>query len=159
MASGISYIRVRLAWLGVDNAIGFDVHLQDLFNFSLGGAVKASAKFGQKTEDLGIGVALDRWEISVMREWKLPQRLLTIKRFHPGKVQLPSHMLSIDLAEISHEECIFIARLAILMIDILNPLLQSILNQFLRVTRAVVLNIRILCIMDIRIDTCQTCCA
>ena len=70
-------------------------------------------------------------------------------------------MLSIDLAEISYEERVFISRLAVLMIDIRNPLLQSIPDQLLGVVRAIEFefNVSILCIFNIRINACQTCCA
>ena len=68
-------------------------------------------------------------------------------------------MLSIDLAEISYEERVFISRLAVLMIDIHNPLLQSISDQLLGVVRAIEFNVSILCIFNIRINACQSCCA
>jgi hypothetical protein len=61
LASSITYVRVGLARLSVDNAAGFNVHLEDLFDFGLGGAVKASAELRQKANDLGVRVALDRF--------------------------------------------------------------------------------------------------
>jgi hypothetical protein len=80
-----------------------------LFNFCLRGTVKACPKLRQKAENPGVRVALDRIE------W-----------FDSGQMTLPSHVLSIDLAEISDEEGVFLARLADIMIDAFNPLLQSI---------------------------------
>jgi len=65
-------------------------------------------------------------------------------------------MLSIDLAEISYEECVFIARLATIVIDIFNPLIQSSPNQLFRDIRAI--EISTLRTFKIRIDTRKTWC-
>ena len=56
---------------------------------------------------------------------------LTIKWSNARQILLPPHVLSVDLAEISYEESIFIARLAVLMIDTFDPLLQSSPNKLL----------------------------
>ena len=53
---------------------------------------------------------------------------LTVEWLDSWEVQLPSHVLSIDLAEISYEERVFVAGLADIMIDVLDPFLQSISN-------------------------------
>ena len=55
----VAYVRVGLAWLRVDNPAGINAHLQDLFNFGLGGTVKASAEGRQKSDDLRIGITLN----------------------------------------------------------------------------------------------------
>ncbi len=67
-------------------------------------------------------------------------------------------MLPIDLAEISDEEGIFLAGLASIMIDILNSLLQSFANEFLRIVHAmiIVFNIGTLDILIIRVDIRET---
>lgn len=56
----ISDVRVRLAWLGVDDAAWVNVHLEDLFNLGFGGAIKASTQSCEKADDLRVRVALDR---------------------------------------------------------------------------------------------------
>ena len=49
-------------------------------------------------------------------------------------------MLPIDLAEISYEERVFLARLADIMIDTFDPFLQSFSNQLLRIIYAIVIS-------------------
>ena len=65
-------------------------------------------------------------------------------------------MLSIDLAEISYEESIFVTGLAGIVIDSLNSLLQSVSDEFLWVVRAmiivVIFNVRTLCFLIIRMN-------
>lgn len=73
-------------------------------------------------------------------------------------------MLSIDLAEISDEECIFITRLAAVMIDTLNHLLQSISNQLFRVLNAIMFDMFITSyvgtfkVLVVRISACKAWC-
>ena len=68
--------------------------------------------------------------------------MLTIERLDSGKILLPPHMLSIDLAEISYEESIFVAGLAGVMIDTIDPLLQSSPDELLGQIPAIVFHIR-----------------
>ncbi len=63
-------------------------------------------------------------------------------------------MLAIDFAEISNEERVLIARLAVFIIDAFSPLLQGIPNQSLRSIEAILLEVQIL--LDDRIDTRKT---
>ena len=63
-------------------------------------------------------------------------------------------MLPIDLAEISNEEGIFITRLAGIMINIVDPILQSIANQMFGIIQSIIfamiaLDVRILGIIKI----------
>jgi hypothetical protein len=163
LASSITNVRVGLARLSIDNATGFNVHLEDLFDFGLGGAVKASTELRQKANDLRVRIALDRFIPldSVTRLWK---KYLTIERLDSRQIQLPPHMLPIDLAEISYEECIFVSWLADVMIDAFDPSLQSFSNQPLRCVHAMVVmfiemfNIRTLRILIVRMNTCKTRC-
>jgi hypothetical protein len=169
LASSITNVRVSLARLSIDNATGFNVHLKDLFDFGLGGAVKASAELRQKANNLGVRIALDRFIPldSVTRLWK---KYLTIERLDSRQIQLPPHMLPIDLAEIGYEERVFFARLADIMIDTFDPFLQSFSNQLLRIIHAIVisaiaisaivmsLEVGTLRILVVRIDTRKTKC-
>jgi hypothetical protein len=79
LASSITNVRVGLARLSIDNATGFNVHLKDLFDFGLGGAVKASAELRQKANDLGVRIALDRF-IPLDGVTSLWKKYLTIER-------------------------------------------------------------------------------
>lgn len=51
---------------------------------------------------------------------------LTIKRLNTREIQLPSHVLSVDIPQVSDEESIFLASIACLMIDILYSILEGI---------------------------------
>ena len=159
LASSITNVRVGLARLSIDNATGFNVHLKDLFDFGLGGAVKASAELRQKANDLGVRIALDRF-IPLDGVTSLWKKYLTIERLDSREIQLPPHMLPIDLAEISYEERVFLARLADIMIDTFDPFLQSFSNQLLRIIYAIVISaivvslaVGTLRILVVRIDT------
>ncbi len=59
----ISHIRVGLARLGIDDAIGAVAEGEDLVNLRLGGAVKAGAECGKESQDHGVGVALDGYNV------------------------------------------------------------------------------------------------
>jgi hypothetical protein len=61
----VTNIRVRLAGLGVDDALGLDTHRKSQLNLRLGGAIKASAKCREKLDDLAVGVALDGCKLMV----------------------------------------------------------------------------------------------
>lgn len=52
-------VRVGLAKLGVDDALGGHPHGQHLLDLRLGSAFEAGAEGGEQAEDLGVGVALD----------------------------------------------------------------------------------------------------
>ena len=75
---------------------------------------------------------------------------LTVEWLHPWQILLPSHMLSVDLAKIGHEERIFIAWLAGFMIDFLHPLLQGFSNHLFRNIHAIEIDIR--AFFEIRIE-------
>ena len=159
LASSITNVRVGLARLSIDNATGFNVHLKDLFDFGLGGAVKASAELRQKANDLGVRIALDRF-IPLDGVTSLWKKYLTIERLDSREIQLPPHMLPIDLAEISYEERVFLARLADIMIDTFDPFLQIFSNQLLGIIHAIVISaivvslaVGTLRILVVRIDT------
>jgi hypothetical protein len=69
-------------------------------------------------------------------------------------------MLPIDLAEISYEERVFLARLADIMIDTFDPFLQIFSNQLLGIIHAIVISaivvslaVGTLRILVVRIDT------
>jgi hypothetical protein len=69
-------------------------------------------------------------------------------------------MLPIDLAEISYEERVFLARLADIMIDTFDPFLQIFSNQLLGIIHAMVISaiavslaVGTLRILVVRIDT------
>lgn len=63
---------------------------------------------------------------------------LTVEWLDSWEVQLPSHMLSIDLSQISYKERVFVAGLADIRIDVLDPFLQSISNQLFGDIHAIV---------------------
>jgi hypothetical protein len=111
--------------LGVYNAVWFDAHVEDLINLGFARAIEASSKLGQQAEDLWVRVTFHRCEKVSITHVSVEKDRCTIMWLDSGEVQLPSHMLSIDLAEISYEECIFIAWLADIMINTFNSLLQS----------------------------------
>lgn len=60
-ASGldVAHVRVGLARLGIDDAVGGVAEGEDLVNLRLGGAVKAGAEGREEAQDHGVGVALD----------------------------------------------------------------------------------------------------
>jgi hypothetical protein len=111
--------------LSINNAVRLNSRFDDLFNFGLGGTVEASTKFCQKANNLGVRVTLDRY-ILLVKIYISTRLEHTIKRLDSWQILLPSHVLPIDLAEISYEESIFVAGLAGFMIDVLESLLQSI---------------------------------
>lgn len=161
VVGSVADVGVGLAWLGVDNAARVNVSFDDLFNFGLGGTVKASAKCRQELDDALIRVAFDRYKM-VSISGIVAEAWLTIEWLDSGQVHLPTHVLSVDLAEISYEESIFVAGLAGIMIDGLNSLLQSFSNEFLWIVHAIVIvipalfNIRTLCVLIIRMDIRKT---
>jgi hypothetical protein len=61
LASSIADVRVCLTWLSIDDAAWINVRLEDLFNFGLGGTVKASSELRKEADDLGVRVTFDRW--------------------------------------------------------------------------------------------------
>lgn len=74
--------RVRLTKVGKDDMTGIDAtDAKNLRNFSVGGAVEASTRGGQQTQDIGIRIALDSWEeVSVSRRPLVTRVVLTIVR-------------------------------------------------------------------------------
>lgn len=50
----------------------------------------------------------------------------TIERLDAWKVQFPSHVLPVDIAQVSDEECIFLASFACLVINFLDSVLEGI---------------------------------
>lgn len=68
----VSNVRLGFAWLGVDDTSWVNAHLQDLLDFGLGGTVKPSSQLGEKANDFGVGVALDRYfnVRSVLIQWQ-----------------------------------------------------------------------------------------
>jgi len=66
----------------------------------------------------------------------------TIEWLNSGKILFPPHVLSVDLTEISYEECIFVTGLASVMIDTFDPLLQSSPDKLLGQIPAIVFNVR-----------------
>jgi len=59
LAGSIANVRVRLAWLSINNAGWINTRPEDLFNFGLGGTVKASTKLRKQTDDLVVRVTFD----------------------------------------------------------------------------------------------------
>lgn len=55
--------------------------------------------------------------------------MLTVVRFHPLEVHLPTKMLAIYLAHICHEERIFFSGLARVDINFLDTICQSFLDR------------------------------
>jgi len=49
---------------------------------------------------------------------------------HALQILLPTHELAVNFTQISHEECIFLSRLAHISIDALHALFHGIANQF-----------------------------
>lgn len=66
VAGSIANIRVRLAWLSIDDAARVNISFDNLFNLGFGGTVKASTKCCQELNDSLIGVALDRFKLVSM---------------------------------------------------------------------------------------------
>lgn len=66
--------------------------------------------------------------------------MLTIEGLDTRQVRLPSHVLPIDLAEISYKERVFVTGLAGIKIDTIDSVLQSSPNQFLGIVLAIVSN-------------------
>jgi len=110
----VSDIRVSLAGLGVDDAVGAKSCGQDLLNLGLGGTIEAGSELRQKLDDLRIGVALDG-----------------IEGPDPREILLPAKMLAVDLSEVSNEESIFVARLTHLMVNGLHALVESLADELL----------------------------
>lgn len=50
----------------------------------------------------------------------------TIERLDAWKVQFPSHVLPVDIAQVSHEEGILFASFACLVINVLDSVLEGI---------------------------------
>lgn len=50
----------------------------------------------------------------------------TIERLDAWKVQFPSHVLPVDIAQVSDEEGIFLASFACLVINVLDSVLEGI---------------------------------
>lgn len=119
----VSHVRLGLAWLSVDDPSWVNAHLQDLLDFGLGGTVKPGSQLSEKANDFGVGVALDRYfNVSpVFNNGQSGKR--TIERLNPWKVQFPSHVLPVDIAQVSDEEGILLASFACFVINILDPIL------------------------------------
>jgi hypothetical protein len=62
LVGSIANVGVGLAWLSIDDTVWLNTRLQDLFNFGLGGTIKARSKLRQKSDDLGVRVAFDRYK-------------------------------------------------------------------------------------------------
>lgn len=64
----------------------------------------------------------------------------TVKRLHSRQILLPSHMLPVDLAKVSNEECVLLARFARFVINAFDSILEGIANQSLWSTNAMKLD-------------------
>lgn len=83
----------------------------------------------------------------------------TIERLDARQIQLPAHVLSVDLTEVGYEEGIFLARVAGIVIDSLDALLQSIPDELLWVVvqaMAVWLQVKALDILVVRMEIRET---
>jgi hypothetical protein len=61
-------------------------------------------------------------------------------RLHTSQVLLPAHVLAVDLAKVSDEECVFIADVADISVNGLYTALQRVANQLLWCFSAILLN-------------------
>jgi hypothetical protein len=118
----IADIGVGLAGLGIDDVVGADTEAKDLFNLSLGGAIKASAESRKELEHLGVRVTLDGIE------W-----------LDAGEVLLPAEMLAVNLTEVCDKEGVFLAGVAELMVDGAHALAEGLADQLLRIESNIVL--------------------
>lgn len=116
----VADVRVGLAWLSVDDVLGSGAQRQGLLDLAFGSAVKPSAETRKESNDIGVGVALDGIEGTDSRESLLPTEVLTV-----------------DLAEISYEESLFIASFAKLMVNSVDTLVKSLSNKLLAYSSAI----------------------
>jgi hypothetical protein len=101
--------------LGIDDTARIDAHVKDLVDLGLGGAVKAVTQSSQELQDLGVGVAFN-----------------SIKGLDTRKIHFPTQMLAVNLAQVGHEEGVFLSGLAKVMVNALNSLTEGIANQLPR---------------------------
>lgn len=66
----------------------------------------------------------------------------TIEGLHAWEIFLPSHMLAVDLAEIAHEERIFISRITRFMVNTLHTSAESIADQMFGYQGAILLIVK-----------------
>lgn len=118
----IADIGVGLAGLGIDDVVGAGTEAKDLFNLSLGGAIKASAEGRKELEHLGVRVALDG-----------------IKWLDAGQVLLPTEVLAVNLTKVCDKEGVFLAGVAELMVDGAHALAEGLADQLLRIESNIVL--------------------
>lgn len=118
----VADIGVGLAGLGIDDVVGAGTKAKDLFNLSLGGAIKASAESGKELEHLGVRVALDGIE------W-----------LDAGEVPLPAEMLAVNLTKVCDKEGVFLAGVADLVVDGAHALAEGLADQLLRIESNIVL--------------------
>jgi len=107
-----------------------------LIDLGLGGTVEAIPEGGEQLQELGIRVALNScrgklWSASLSRpvSTAVGCREPTIKGLDARKVPLPAQVLSIDLAEIGHEEGVLLSGLTVFRIDTLHALAESVSDQ------------------------------
>lgn len=74
----VADVRVGLARLGVDDAVGARSHGEDLVDLGFGSAIEACAKLGKQAKDLGVGVALNGVEGADARQILLPAKVLAV---------------------------------------------------------------------------------
>jgi hypothetical protein len=118
----VADVGVGLAGLGIDDVVGAGTEAQDLFNLSLGGAIKASAEGSKKLENLGVRVTLDG-----------------IERLDAREVLLPAEMLAVNLPEVCDKEGILLAGVAELMVDGAHAVAEGLADQLLRIDSNIVL--------------------
>jgi hypothetical protein len=118
----VADIGVGLAGLGIDDVVGAGTEAKDLFNLSLGGAIKASAEGRKELEHLGVRVTLDGIE------W-----------LDAGEVLLPAEVLAVDLTKVCDKEGVFLAGVAELMVDGAHALAEGLADQLLRIESNIVL--------------------
>lgn len=118
----IADVGVGLAGLGIDDVVGAGTEAKDLFNLSLGGAIKASAEGRKELEHLGVRVTLDGIE------W-----------LDAGEVPLPAEVLAVNLAKVCDKEGVFLAGVAELMVDGAHALAEGLADQLLRIESNIVL--------------------
>lgn len=118
----IADIGVGLAGLGIDDVVWAGTEAKDLFNLSLGGAIKASAEGRKEPEHLGVRVTLDGIE------W-----------LDAGEVLLPAEVLAVNLTKVCDKEGVFLAGVAELMVDGAHALAEGLADQLLRIESNIVL--------------------
>lgn len=117
----IADIGVGLARLSIDDVVRAGTKAKDLFNLSLGSAIKASAEGSKELEHLGVRVTLDG-----------------IKWLDAGEVLLPAEMLAVNLTKICDKEGVFLAGVADLVVDGAHALAEGLADQLLRIESNIV---------------------